>query len=586
MRRSGIKIMGKLIRLIKPLIPTMFAAIVMGVSGFLCAIFITITAVAAGLKIIGMPVSIFSAFTLRGMFVTMALMAVFRGVLHYAEHYCNHYIAFKLLAVLRHKVFAALCRLAPAKLEGRDRGELISVITSDIELLEVFYAHTVSPVAIAVITGIFMAGFIGSFNVMCGILAVLGYLVIGAAIPLVNGRIGKQPGMKYNKAFGRMNGFVLDSFRGIEESIQYANTYAVEDEFEIRTEGLFLEHMKLTLLSGTSSGAAGICISIFSFAMLFLSFYLFSEDRLGFQEAVIVTTAMMGSFGPAVALSNLSNSLNKTLASGERVLALLEETPETEEIIGCEKIGFCSAGFKNVSFSYKDKSAGSKISGDNTLYNKSADSKLPGHNTVSDKILENVNLHIKENEILGIHGKSGSGKSTMLKLLMRFWDADAGRVEISERDIRHINTSDLHEIEGFVTQETVLFHDTIAGNITLGKSGACSEKIIEAAKKASIHDFIVSLPDGYDTMVSELGESLSGGQRQRIGLARAFFHDAPFLLLDEPTANLDSLNEGIILKALHDERHMRTVILVSHRKSTLNIADRIYEFDQINAAGG
>ena len=563
MRRSGIKIMGKLIRLIKPLIPTMFAAIVMGVSGFLCAIFITITAVAAGLKIIGMPVSIFSAFTLRGVFVIMALMAVFRGVLHYAEHYCNHYIAFKLLAVLRHKVFAALCRLAPAKLEGRDRGELISVITSDIELLEVFYAHTVSPVAIAVITGIFMAGFIGSFNVMCGILAVLGYLVIG-----------------------RMNGFVLDSFRGIEESIQYANTYAVEDEFEILTEGLFLEHMKLTLLSGTSSGAAGICISIFSFAMLFLSFYLFSEDRLGFQEAVIVTTAMMGSFGPAVALSNLSNSLNKTLASGERVLALLEETPETEEIIGCEKIGFCSAGFKNVSFSYKDKSAGSKLSGDNTLYNKSVYSKFSDHKTVSDKILENVNLHIKENEILGIHGKSGSGKSTMLRLLMRFWDADAGRVEISERDIRHINTSDLHEIEGFVTQETVLFHDTIAGNITLGKSDVCSEKIIEAAKKASIHDFISSLPDGYDTMVSELGDSLSGGQRQRIGLARAFFHDAPFLLLDEPTANLDSLNEGIILKALHDERHMRTVILVSHRKSTLNIADRIYEFDQINAAGG
>ena len=555
MRRPGIVIMGKLIGLIRPLVFFMVIAVMMGTAGYLCASFLTIAGAAGALMALGQPLPAIFPHTFRGIFLLLVCLGVLRGVLHYFEQECNHYIAFKLLAIIRHQVFAALRRLCPAKLEGKDRGNLISLITSDIELLEVFYAHTVSPIAIAFLTSLIMVCWIGSFHPLCGGLALAGYSTVGILLPLWNGKRGAAAGMAYRQQFGRMNSFILDSLRGLQEILQYGRQKERLEELKRESGTLAKENAQLKRHEGDSAAACGACISLFSFAMLFLSLWLHTRGSLNFSGMVLVTVSMMSSFGPVTALSNLSNNLNQTLACGERVLSILEETPQIEEIQGMEPVIFSGAGCQDVEFSYGE-----------------------------EKILNQVSLDIPKGCILGIHGRSGSGKSTLLKLFMRFWDVQAGSVQISGRDVRNINTSNLRQMESFVTQETVIFHDSIEANIAVGKPGATREEVIRAAKKASIHDFIQTLPKGYDTLVEELGDSLSGGEKQRIGIARAFLHDGSFLLLDEPTSNLDSLNEGIILKALKEEKEERTVLLVSHRQSTMNIADQVYEMDEIRVS--
>ena len=555
MRRPGIVIMGKLIGLIRPLVFFMVIAVMMGTAGYLCASFLTIAGAAGALMALGQPLPAIFPHTFRGIFLLLVCLGVLRGVLHYFEQECNHYIAFKLLAIIRHQVFAALRRLCPAKLEGKDRGNLISLITSDIELLEVFYAHTISPIAIAFLTSLIMVCWIGSFHPLCGGLALAGYSTVGILLPLWNGKRGAAAGMAYRQQFGRMNSFILDSLRGLQEILQYGCQKERLEELKRESGTLAKENAQLKRHEGDSAAACGACISLFSFAMLFLSLWLNARGSLNFSGIVLVTVSMMSSFGPVTALSNLSNNLNQTLACGERVLSILEETPQIEEIQGMEPVIFSGAGCQDVEFSYGE-----------------------------EKILNQVGLDIPKGCILGIHGRSGSGKSTLLKLFMRFWDVQAGSVQISRRDVRNINTSNLRQMESFVTQETVIFHDSIEANIAVGKPGATRKEVIRAAKKASIHDFIQTLPKGYDTRVEELGDSLSGGEKQRIGIARAFLHDGPFLLLDEPTSNLDSLNEGIILKALKEEKEERTVLLVSHRQSTMNIADQVYEMDEIRVS--
>lgn len=547
--------MGKLIGLIRPLVFFMVIAVMMGTAGYLCASFLTIAGAAGALMALGRPLSAIFLHTFRGIFLLLVCLGVLRGVLHYFEQECNHYIAFKLLAIIRHQVFAALRRLCPAKLEGKDRGNLISLITSDIELLEVFYAHTISPIAIAFLTSLIMVCWIGSFHPLCGGLALAGYSTVGILLPLWNGKRGAAAGMAYRQQFGRMNSFILDSLRGLQEILQYGRQKERLEELKRESGTLAKENAQLKRHEGDSTAACGACISLFSFAMLFLSLWLNTRGGLNFSGMVLVTVSMMSSFGPVTALSNLSNNLNQTLACGERVLSILEETPQIEEIQGMEPVIFFGAGCQDVEFSYGE-----------------------------EKILNQVSLDIPKGCILGIHGRSGSGKSTLLKLFMRFWDVQAGSVQISGRDVRNINTSNLRQMESFVTQETVIFHDSIEANIAVGKPGATREEVIRAAKKASIHDFIQTLPKGYDTLVEELGDSLSGGEKQRIGIARAFLHDGSFLLLDEPTSNLDSLNEGIILKALKEEKEERTVLLVSHRQSTMNIADQVYEMDEIRVS--
>ena len=566
-RRSAIQIMGSLIGLVKPLLHIMLAAIILGTLGYLCAIFLTILAGqvivhglltgAAGMTV---PVdNMWLVFTpVKTIITVMIVIAVLRGILHYMEQYCNHFIAFKLLAIIRHKVFAALRKLCPAKLEGRDKGNLISIITTDIELLEVFYAHTISPIAIATLTSIIMVIFIGRYHWLAGLLALAAYLIVGVAIPMWNGKRGSQKGMEFRTNFGELNSFVLDSLRGLDETIQYGQGEKRKEQMSERSKNLAGMQESLSKMEGSQRSFTNMVILLASFGMLALTIWLYAKGEVGFEGILTCTIAMMGSFGPVVALSSLSNNLNQTLASGERVLSLLEETPLVEEIPGdVETSGaesmeyeFTGAEAENVTFAYGE-----------------------------EVILDNYSLKLQPGKITGIHGASGSGKSTLLKLLMRFWDVQDGSVSVDGTDVRKIPTKHLRDMESYVTQETHLFHDSIANNIAIAKPGASREEIMEAAKKASIHDFIMTLPKGYDTEVGELGDTLSGGEKQRIGIARAFLHECPLILLDEPTSNLDSLNEGIILKLLKESAKKKTVVLVSHRVSTMNVADVVYEME-------
>ena len=566
-RRSAIQIMGSLIGLVKPLLHIMLAAIILGTLGYLCAIFLTILAGqvivhglltgAAGMTV---PVdNMWLVFTpVKTIITVMIVIAVLRGILHYMEQYCNHFIAFKLLAIIRNKVFAALRKLCPAKLEGRDKGNLISIITTDIELLEVFYAHTISPIAIATLTSIIMVIFIGRYHWLAGLLALAAYLIVGVAIPMWNGKRGSQKGMEFRTNFGELNSFVLDSLRGLDETIQYGQGEKRKEQMSERSRNLAGMQEDLSKMEGSQRSFTNMVILLASFGMLTLTIWLYAKGEMGFEGILTCTIAMMGSFGPVVALSSLSNNLNQTLASGERVLSLLEETPLVEEIPGdvetsgaeSKEHGFTGAEAENVTFAYGE-----------------------------EVILDNYSLKLQPGKITGIHGASGSGKSTLLKLLMRFWDVQDGSVSVDGTDVRKIPTKHLRDMESYVTQETHLFHDSIANNIAIAKPGASREEIMEAAKKASIHDFIMTLPKGYDTEVGELGDTLSGGEKQRIGIARAFLHECPLILLDEPTSNLDSLNEGIILKSLKESAEKKTVVLVSHRVSTMNVADVVYEME-------
>ncbi|MBS6600343.1 MAG: amino acid ABC transporter ATP-binding/permease protein [Clostridium sp.] len=544
MNRSGIKVMGKLIGLVKPLLHIMILAIFMGVLGFLCSIFITILGGFGLVNILGINTSL----SLKTIFLVVTIFAVLRGILRYLEQASNHYIAFKILALIRNKVFTSLRKLAPAKLEGKDKGNLISIITSDIELLEVFYAHTISPIIIAFLTSLIMVIFIGKYNIVLGVIALLGYITVGVIIPIVSYKKGEDVGKDYRNNFGEMNSFFLDSLRGIRESIQYNATKKRLEDINNLTEKLDEKQKKLKDYEGNIKAVTDGAILTFSLLMLFVSIYLNSKNIINFEGVLISTISMMSSFGPVTALSNLANNLFHTLASGNRVLDILEEEPVVYEITNKKDISFESLKCENVNFSY-DK----------------------------EEILKEISLNIPKNKIVGIQGKSGSGKSTLLKLLMRFWDVNGGEIKISNENIKNINTSSLRDMESYVTQSTYLFNDTIKNNIKIAKENATMEEIIEASKKASLHEFIEKLPKGYETNVGELGDSLSGGEKQRIGIARAFLHNGPLILLDEPTSNLDSLNEGIILKSLKEECKDKTVVLVSHRKSTMNITDILYK---------
>ena len=592
-RRSAISIMGSLIGLVKPLLHIMLAAIILGTAGYLCAIFLTILAgqvIVHGLIAGG-------AGSVKTIITVMLIIAVLRGILHYAEQYCNHFIAFKLLAIIRHKVFAALRKLCPAKLEGRDKGNLISIITTDIELLEVFYAHTISPIAIATLTSLVMVVFIGRYHWLAGILALIAYLIVGVVIPMWNGKCGSQMGMEFRTNFGELNSFVLDSLRGLDETIQYDQGEKRKEQMSERSRSLAGMQEKLSKMEGTQRSFTNLVILLASFGMLALTVWLYGKGEIGFEGILTCTIAMMGSFGPVVALSSLSNNLNQTLASGERVLSLLEETPMVEEISGNvdirtdsdNEISNTSIVSENTDNDIRNQNNSPEkekyiLRGILTGRAKNSVKAFSGaeaqHVTFAyenETILDDYSLKLESGKITGIHGASGSGKSTLLKLLMRFWDVNQGSVSVDGEDVRKIPTRHLRDMESYVTQETHLFHDSIANNIAVGSPGASREAIIEAAKKASIHDFIMKLPKGYDTEVGELGDTLSGGEKQRIGIARAFLHDSPLILMDEPTSNLDSLNEGIILKSLREAAEKKTVVLVSHRKSTMNIADTVFE---------
>ena len=545
-KRSGMSIMMRMIKLVKPLAGFMCLAVFLGVCGFLCAGFITIMGGYAMLDILGFD----AAFALGTVFMAVILLAVLRAAFRCTEQYLNHYIAFTLLALIRGRVFGALRILCPAKLEGHDKGDLISVITSDIELLEVFYAHTISPVCIAVIMSVIMSVFIGAQNALLGLIAAFAYICVGVAVPVVIFRISGNTADEFRAQSGQLSAFVLENLRGLDETIQYGAGEKRIDDLNRRADELAIKQEKMSGNTGLNAAITNCVILIFDLVMLFTALAMYNTSAIGFDGVVISVIAMMSSFGPVVALANLGSVLQNTLAAGNRVLDILEETPVTDEITNGTDVSFEGAEADNVTFAYGDET-----------------------------ILDSFTLGIEKGRITGIVGKSGSGKSTFLKLLMRFWEANKGAIRISGTNINAINTKSLRDSESFVTQDTQIFHETVGYNVKIAKLGATHDEVVEACKKASLHDFIMTLPNGYDTQVGELGDTLSGGERQRIGLARAFLHDAPLMLLDEPTSNLDSLNEAVILKSLMDKDSDKTVVLVSHRPSTMRICDSYYSVE-------
>lgn len=545
-RRSSLKVMLQLVGLVRPLAPVMVLAVVMGVCGFLAAISITVFGGFAMMDVLGEPMGL----SLKGIFFCLLIFAVARGILRYAEQACNHYIAFKLLALIRDKVFGKLRSLAPAKLECKDRGNLISVITSDIELLEVFYAHTISPCCIAVIVSLLLTGFIGQYHIGLALIAFAAYGIVGILVPFALSKASKGQGDEFRSEFGRLNTYFMDSMRGLSQIIQFGAGSERLRRMNAHSEQMSETEEKMKAATGYNGAITGFLVMAFTLCMFFAAAILYQRGEISFGAVVISTMAMAASFGPVIAIANLGTGLSQTLAAGNRVLDILEEQSEIEEVTDGTDVAFDSARLEAVSFSYEEEA-----------------------------VLDQVSLEIVPGRITGLMGKSGSGKSTMLKLLMRFWDAESGRVSFANKDIKEVNTNSLRDNESYMTQETHLFHDTIENNIRIAKLDATKKEIVEACQKASVHDFIQSLPKGYETEVGELGSTLSGGERQRLGLARAFLHQAPLILLDEPTSNLDSLNESVILKALKEEAD-KTVVLVSHRLSTMRIADYVYQTEE------
>lgn len=546
MKRNGFKVTAKLIGLVRPLAGYMLLAVIMGIIGNLCASFITIFGVYALSQALGFPFIL----EIKTLFILMALFALARAFLRYAEQRSNHFIAFKLLALIRDKVFTALRKLAPAKLESKDKGNLIALITADIELLEVFYAHTLSPIAIAFSYSLLLCLFIGSYHWLLGIIAALAYLTVGIVAPLLISKASGDTGIEFRNKAGELSSYILDSLRGLDETIQYADGEKRLNEIIKRSESLANDAGNLKRKEGIGAAAVNIVLIVFDLTMFFTSALLYHSGIIPFNGVMIATVALMSSFGPTLALAGLGSTLQYTFAAGNRVLDILEEEPVVKDITEGIKIEFTGAATKHLTFAY-----------------------------AAENVLEDLNITIPKGKIIGIVGKSGSGKSTLLKLFMRFWEADKGEVLIAEKNVNEINTKNLRDTESFVTQDTQLFKDTILNNLLIAKPDATFAEVVRACQKAAVHDFISSLPHGYATDVSELGDNLSGGERQRLGLARAFLRDAPFMLLDEPTSNLDSLNEALILKALHRQHEDKTVVLVSHRNSTMQIADQVFSLE-------
>ena len=543
---SKAKVLFRMLALVKPLAGFMILAVTLGTLGFLTAQFIPILGGYAVLTGIGTETGI----TFKTVVILLLVFAVLRAIFRFSEQRTNHYIAFTLLAIIRDRVFKALRRLCPAKLEGRDKGDLISLITSDVELLEVFYAHTISPICIAIVTETIMCIFIGSFHPILGVVALIAFLIVGVVLPVIISKRSGTLGDDLRKEAGSLSAHMLESIRGLDETLQYHGGEKRLNEITDKTNELSAKQGKLNRLTGTNMALANTFIWLSDIAMLGTCLMLYNSGKVGFDGLLIPMIALMSSFGPVTALSALGTTLQSTVASGARVLSIIDEVPETEDIIGKENVSFSGAEAENVTFGYGDA-----------------------------KVLSDVSLKVNKDEIVGIVGPSGCGKSTLLKLFMRFWKTGKGNIDLSGTDINNINTDNLRDLESYMTQETQMFKDTIANNIRIGKLDATDEEVVEACKKASIHDFIMTLPKGYDTEVGELGSTLSGGEKQRIGLARAFLHNAPLMLLDEPSSSLDSLNEAVILKALKESAKDKTILLVSHRPSTMCIADRTLSMD-------
>lgn len=548
LRRSGAKIMASLFLLLGSLAYIMVLAVINGSAGFLCAMGVTLLGAVGVAKALGETVALS-----YGMIIGFAIgCGVLRGLLRYLEQYSNHYIAFRLLAVLRDKIFAALRTLSPAKLEGKQKGSIIAMITSDIETLEVFYAHTISPICIAVIVSIAVVVFVGIVSSWyLALIALAGYIVVGILIPLISSGKLKESGVHYRAEFASFNAFFLDSIKGIKDIVLNNAGKEREKEVDARSDVLLRETKKMKRDTTKASAITELFVSLFILATLAIGIVLVMSDMLSVGRMIIGVVAVFGSFGPVIAISALPGNLTQTFASGDRVLNLLAEEPAVKPVQNGKTIAYNDLAVTDLSFSYDDKTV----------------------------VLSDICMYAEKGEIIGIVGESGCGKSTFLKLLLHFWQKNHGKIAYNGIDIDEIDGDSLLDNVTMVSQVTYLFDETIEENLRIAKPNATQEEIETACQCAAIHDFILSLPEGYQTRVGTLGDHLSAGEKQRIGLARAFLRGSELILLDEPTSNVDSINEGIILKALKAQKNKKSIILVSHRESTMAIADRIYRVD-------
>lgn len=548
-RLSGAAISAKLIVLLGSLSYVMVFAVINGSLGFVCSMGVTLMGAVGVAKALGEPIAL-SYGWIAGLAVGLGVL---RGALRFVEQYSNHYIAFRLLAVLRDKIFAALRRLCPAKLESKRKGSIIAMLTSDIETLEVFYAHTVSPVCIAVLVSAAVTLFVGFVaSPYLAIVAIVGFVAVGIVSPLISSRLMRDAGVRYRACFSLFNAYFLDSIKGIRDIVLNNGGEQRKKEVEARSDELLGHTHELKYKIADATAVTEFAVSFMTLAATATAVALVAAGQISAGKAVIGVVAIFGSFGPVIAISALPGNLTQTFASGDRVLKLLKEEPVVSDIEDGESFYFENVEVKDLSFGYeKDK-----------------------------KVLEDICMHAKRGEIVGIVGESGCGKSTLLKLLMRFWSKDEGEIDYNGTDIERINTRDLIGNVTMVSQTTYLFDESIEENLKIAKEDATEEELAEACRQASVHDFVCSLPDGYATLTGALGDNLSAGEKQRIGLARAFLRGSGLILLDEPTSNVDSINEGMILKSLAEHKKDKAIILVSHRESTMSVADRVYRIEK------
>lgn len=550
-RRSALAVMSRLAGLTRPLLPVMALACALGVLGFLAAIFLTVLGTLALLGLAGESAALAPAVACG----LVAICGVVRGPLRYGEQLCNHYLAFRILALVRDRVFAALRRLAPARLEGKDRGDLVALATADIELLEVFYAHTLSPAVIALATSLVMVAFIGWLSPALGALAAVSYALVGIVVPWASSRASGTGGRAVRDGVGALNTYVLDSLQGLAETLQYGRAAERAAGLRERMASLSADEGRLKGRSALFSAGTGALVTALDVAMLLAAAALVAAGQISFAQGALATAALMASFGPVIAVAALGSGLQQTLASGARVLDLLDERPETAEVPereGAELGAFTGLEADAVSFAYRS----------------------------GEEVLADVELAVRPGEVVQVTGRSGAGKSTLLKLLMRFWDPRSGVVRMSGRNLREVGTASLRARQGHMAQDAHLFTGTLRENLLIARPDADDGALADALEKAALTDLVAQLPRGLDTPVGELGGALSGGERQRLGLARVFLQDAPLVLLDEPTSNLDALSEAAVLEALAANRAGRTIVLVSHRATASTLADRTYSVDR------
>ena len=548
MRRSGIKIMTNLILLMKGFISVLVLAITTGVLGFLSGTGILLFGTMAIAKCFGC----FEGITTTTLFVIIIGCGVARGLLRYLEQYSNHYIAFKILAVFRDKIFAKLRTLCPAKLESKQKGAIISMITADIEALEVFYAHTLSPVGIAIFSS--LAVIVFTWFVCSPYMAMFllfAYIVIGVIMPLISSKFLGQLGVEYRKHLSDFNGFFMDNIKGINEIILHGRIEQKQQEVEDYTQELINSSDSLNKKGVVFDAISNIVMVALNATLIVIGILLLQMGAVNFGQLIVGVVALLSSYGPVLALNALPNSLSQTFAAGDRVMDLLEETPLVIENQNGKSITLDTVEIEKLQFSY-DKNV---------------------------KVIDDITMSIKKGEIVGIQGESGNGKSTLLKLIMRFWEKDSGNILLQGVDVSNVNAANLKENVTLISQTTYVFAGTVRENLLLAKENATNEEIANACKKANIHNFILTMENGYDTMIGGKNTSLSSGEKQRLGLARAFLRNTKFILLDEPTGNVDSINEGIILKAIVDNTKDKAVILVSHRDSTISIASKVYNLN-------